>query len=144
MNPLLTSLLFSSGIINFADLLVKKFKINVFSTKLSTPFSGFERYAIHLRLEGTERKTLQIEVESPELRVGADFDYVFNSATDFVSKASIRTPFAGYESFTIHLSNRLGEASYSVNAEAIFAKYGMAATIEGVLRNNGFQVSKLL
>lgn len=111
-----------------------------FSFTNSTPFVGFERYAVHLRLEGTERKTLQVEVESPDMRVGADFDYSFKSATDFISKASIRTPFVGYESFTLHLSNRLGDASYAASAEAQFANYGMAATVEGVLRSNGFQV----
>ena len=106
----------------------------------STPFAGFERYAVRLRLEGTQRKTLQVEVESPAMRIGADFDYVFNSATNFVSKASIRTPITGYESFTLHLSNQLGDSSYAANAEAVFANYGMAATIEGLLRANGFQV----
>lgn len=107
--------------------------------QLNTPFVDFERYAIHLRLEGTERKTLQIEVESPGMRVGADFDYVFNSPTDFVGKASIRTPLAGYESFTLHLSNQLGTSSYSANAEARFAAYGLAVSVEGLIRQDGFQ-----
>ena len=108
--------------------------------QLNTPFAHFERYAVHLRLEGTDRKTLQVEVESPAgIRVGADFDYAFNSPTDFVAKASIRTPLAGYESFTIHLSNQLGQSSYSAAAEARFADYGLAASMVGLVRPGGFQ-----
>lgn len=107
--------------------------------QLATPFQGFERYAVHLRLEGTERKTLQVEFESPNARVGADFDYVFNSVTDFIGKASIRTPIPSYESFTLHLSNQLAASSYAANAEARFASYGLAAGIEGAKRKGGFE-----
>jgi hypothetical protein len=106
--------------------------------QLNTPFAGFERYAVHIRLEGTDRKTLQVELEYPGTRVGADFDYVFNSKSDFVGKASIRTPYAGYESFTVHLSNQMTPSGYTGNAEAVFADYGLSSNVQVVFMKNGF------
>jgi hypothetical protein len=112
--------------------------------QLKTPIAGFERYGLRVRLEGTERKSLTLELESPLWKAGADFDYHLNSATDFVGKASIRTPLIGYESFTLHLSNQLVTAnagtsslSLNANAEARFAHMGLASNVEVVVSRNG-------
>ena len=109
--------------------------------QLNTPFADFERYALRLRLEGTERKTLQMELEYPGTRIGADFDYVFNSNTDFVCKVSISTPFKNYESFTIQATNQLTDSSYVANLEARFASYGFSVNLDGALRNSGLDAT---
>ena len=54
--------------------------------QLKTPIAGFERYGLRVRLEGTERKSLTLELESPLWKAGADFDYHLKSATDFICK----------------------------------------------------------
>jgi len=109
--------------------------------QLKTPFVNYERYGVQLRLEGTERKTFHIELESAATRVGADFDYLFNSNTDFVCKASINTPFKNYESFTIQATNRWLESSYVANLEAIFVNYGVSMNVNYVFRADGLEAS---
>ena len=112
--------------------------------QLKTPIAGFERYGLRMRLEGTDRKSLTLELESPLWKAGADFDYHFKSVTDFVSKVSVRTPLTGYESFTIDLSNQLVAAksidtplSLNANAEARFAHLGLSCNFEATFSQHG-------
>ena len=70
---------------------------------------------------------------------GYDVSTITSSIRRRISSEKLPTPLAGNESFTLHLSNQLGESSYSANAEARFADYGLAASVEGLVRQGGFQ-----
>ena len=58
----------------------------------------------------------------------------------FSGKGSILTPFAGYESFTLHFSKHLSENCYAGHAETIFGSYGFSAVIEATKGINEFEV----
>ena len=76
----------NSDPIKFTSNIKAEPRVYNFECQLTTPFAGFERYGAHLRLEDTERKTFQAILEGPKMRAGADFDFNFNSTTDFIGK----------------------------------------------------------
>lgn len=66
--------------------------------------------------------------------------YMVSNAFISLGKASIFTPFVGYESSTIQLSNRLNENSFSAHAEAVLFHQGVSAAINATKGNNEFGI----
>ena len=65
----------------------------IVEVELKTPFSGFEQHALGLRWDSSEQKWVSLKalLEGPKSRIGADFDFEFNSITDFIGKE--KSPF---------------------------------------------------
>ena len=66
--------------------------------------------------------------------------HLINNVIVSLGKISVFTPFPGFETSTLHLSNRLKENSYSAHAEAFFLYQGMSAVFNATKDTDEFDV----
>jgi len=101
---------------------------------VNTPYEK-HNYGVTLRFEKTDRKTIHIELDYPGSTVGIEFDYVFESWDNLVTKVSLKTPYQGFEQIALYLVHQIGETGYTGEVKAQLGEKIIHVQISGHMKD---------
>jgi hypothetical protein len=100
---------------------------------VSTPLEK-HNYGVTLRFEKTSRKTIHVEFEYPGSTIGLEFDYVFSGYDNMVARASVKTPYSGYEELTMSFVNQILEAGYHGEIGGTVGRKSVLLSVYGTMK----------